>query len=343
VAIEETKYLQGLGHDSHLISLIKPVNPWYKLLDGLPVEYLADYKAPTPFLSELLNRNLVCMKRISKNYDAVICHNLPSCYVIHRDRSSKIRKMISYIHDPIHFTLTGNIFQILFKISSFKRSSALKWLGGSDAILVNSLKSKKTLKSATGLDSEVLYPTIASFKDELPRERQKFFLCVGRIGAHPAFTDMLRILDRIPQMELVIAGSWSHTAKGIVDMFSSKQQLKDRVRIVINPSDKELRDLYRNARAFLYPGIENFNMSALEAASNGCPIIVPNESGICEVMQDHALCAAYGDVDSFVRIVKSLLDDHEKALHEGRKSFQSLKGFNTAYHMSKLKTYLHIQ
>ncbi|MGH9877541.1 MAG: hypothetical protein ACRD5H_07870, partial [Nitrososphaerales archaeon] len=79
VAIEETRYLLKAGYDVSLISLIKPVNPWNDLLEGLPVIYLADYHGPTPFISEMLNRNLFVINKLMENrYDVVICHNLPS-------------------------------------------------------------------------------------------------------------------------------------------------------------------------------------------------------------------------------------------------------------------------
>ena len=80
------------------------------------------------------------------------------------------------------------------------------------------------LQKEIGLNGRVLYPTLASFANKVPTtsHREKFFLSVGRIGFHPNYkNNALHILKRIPEMELVIAGYYSHTANSIVEMFSS--------------------------------------------------------------------------------------------------------------------------
>ncbi|MGH9878005.1 MAG: glycosyltransferase family 4 protein, partial [Nitrososphaerales archaeon] len=303
--------------------------------------YLADYHGPTPFISEMLNRNLFVINKLMENrYDVVICHNLPSCYSVSHDRSGHYSRSVAYIHDPIQFTITGNVFQLLFKSSYFRRSFAKKWLKCSDIILVNSKRSQKMLKTQTDLESTVLYPTIVTFNKTLPESRERFFLCVGRIGFHPAFDQLLKIIKSIPEMHLVIAGSWSHSSRYIVEMFSAEEQVKERVKILTNPTDDTLTDLYRRARAFIYPGIENFNMSALEAISNGCPVILSKESGVCEILGDYTLTAESGSFDLFVNIVHSLLNDEKKAIEEGRRLYEIAKGHDTSNHMKQLTALL---
>lgn len=339
VAIEEAKFLQRIGHNVRLISLIRPVNPWNELLQGISVEYLADFRGPTPFISEMLNRNLFLVKKItSDDADIFICHNMPSCYAVMRGIKVPNGRIIAYIHDPIHFTLTGNIFQILFRSDSLKKMFAMRWLQDVDVILVNSRRSQRVLAKELGLNSRVLYPTLASFANKVPTShREKFFLSVGRIGFHPTYKILLHILKRIPEMELVIAGSWSHTAKKIVKMFSSDLEINRRVKLIVNPTDEELARLYRSARAFLYPGVENFNMSALEAVSHGCPIVVSRESGICEIIGESVVMPAQDDVESFVKLVLRLLNDERHAITEGLKIRDILKSYESSYHMENLR------
>ncbi len=339
VAIEEARFLQRIGHNVKLISLIRPVNPWNDLLQGISVEYLADYKGPTPFISEMINRNLFLVKKITSDADIFICHNLPSCYAVMRSIKVPNGRIIAYIHDPIQFTLPGNIFQILFSSASLKKTFAMRWLQDVDVILVNSRRSQQILAKELGLDSRVLYPTLASFADEVPTtsQRGKFFLTVGRIGVHPTYKILLHILKKTPEMELVIAGSWSHTAKSIVEMFSSDSEIKHRVHLIINPTDEELTRLYRSARAFLYPGVENFNMSALEAVSHGCPIVVSRESGICEILGESVVMPAQDDVESFLKLVLDFLKDGQQAINKGLRLREILKSYEFSYHMENLR------
>jgi glycosyltransferase involved in cell wall biosynthesis len=338
VAIEEAKFLQMIGHNVKLISLIRPVNPWNELLQGISVKYLADFRGPTPFLSEMLNRNLFLLKKITSDADIFICHNLPSCYAVMRGIKVPNGRIIAYIHDPIHFTLTGNIFQVFFRSASLKKMFALRWLQDVDVILVNSRRSQLMLQKEIGLNGRVLYPTLASFANKVPTShREKFFLSVGRIGLHPTYKILLHILKRIPEMELVIAGSWSHSAKSTVEMFSSDLEINRRVKLIANPTDEELARLYRSARALLYPGVENFNMSALEAASHGCPIIVSRESGICEILGESVVMPAQDDAESFVKLVLQLLKDERHAVTEGSRVREILKSYESSYHMENLR------
>jgi glycosyltransferase involved in cell wall biosynthesis len=310
-------------------------------LQGISVEYLSDFRGPTPFISEMLNRNLFPLKRIPSDADIFICHNLPSCYAVMRSiKAPNGSRIIAYIHDPIKFTLTGNIFHVLFRRSaSIKKMLAMRWLRDVDVILVNSGGSQRILLKELGLNSRVLYPAIASFVNKVPTShRENFFLSVGRIGFHPTYKILLHIVKRIPEMEVVIAGSWSHSAKNIIDMFSSDLEIKRRVKFIVSPTDEELARLYRSARAFLYPGVENFNMSALEAASHGCPIVVSRESGICEILGELAVVMpAQDDAESFVKLVLQLLKDEQHAITQGLKVREILKSYESSYHMENLR------
>lgn len=338
VAIEEAKFLQRIGHNVKLISLIKPINPWNELLHGIPVEYLADYKGPTPFISEMLNRNLFLVKKITSDADIFICQNLPSCYAIMRSIKAPNARVIAYIQDPIEFTLVGNIFEMLFRSAFLKKRFAMRWLRDLDVILLNSKRAQQILTKELGLNSRVLYPTLVSFPNKVPTShREKFFLSVGRIGFHPTYKTLLHILKRTPEMELVIAGSWSHSTKNVVEMFSSDLEIKHRVNVIINPTDEELARLYRSARAFLYPGIENFGLGALEAVSHGCPIVVSRESGICDLLGESVVMPAHDDTESFVKLVLHLLEDEQHAITEGLRIREILKSYDTSYHMEKLR------
>jgi glycosyltransferase involved in cell wall biosynthesis len=51
---------------------------------------------------------------------------------------------------------------------------------------------------------------------------------------------------------------------------------------VDRPSRSELRELYRNARALLNPGVEDFGMTMVEAQACGTPVIAKNAGGAKE-------------------------------------------------------------
>lgn len=55
---------------------------------------------------------------------------------------------------------------------------------------------------------------------------------------------------------------------------------------VPSPSNDELRELYRNARALVYPGVEDFGMTLVEAQACGTPVIARAEGGALEAVVD---------------------------------------------------------
>jgi glycosyltransferase involved in cell wall biosynthesis len=56
------------------------------------------------------------------------------------------------------------------------------------------------------------------------------------------------------------------------------------VRFVLNPSTDYLRDLYREARAYVFAGVEDFGMSIVEAQACGTPVIALEAGGALETV-----------------------------------------------------------
>ena len=55
-------------------------------------------------------------------------------------------------------------------------------------------------------------------------------------------------------------------------------------------NDIILKNLYKNARAFIFPSLyEGFGLPVLEAFSCGCPIILNNSSSLPEIGGDGAI------------------------------------------------------
>ncbi len=52
-------------------------------------------------------------------------------------------------------------------------------------------------------------------------------------------------------------------------------------------NNKELSELYQNAKAFIFPQIEDFGITPLEAMATGCPVIAHNQGGALETVIDN--------------------------------------------------------
>jgi len=102
-----------------------------------------------------------------------------------------------------------------------------------------------------------------------------YFLCLGALAPYKRL-DLAIDAFRRSGRELWIGGSGQ-----------SSQWLRDlppNVKALGQVSDAELPALYRNARALVFPGVEDFGITPLEAQASGRPVIAFAEGGALETV-----------------------------------------------------------
>jgi len=125
--------------------------------------------------------------------------------------------------------------------------------------------------------------TISKFR----LDRKPFILAVSSMAEHKNFRLVVEALSRIsdPPFDVAIAGGANARVFGNSGLLDS-----DSVRLLGYVSDSELRALYENALAFVFPSIyEGFGIPPLEAMVCGCPVLASTAASIPEVCGDAAL------------------------------------------------------
>ena len=158
-----------------------------------------------------------------------------------------------------------------------------------------------------GCDHLLKVPPSPDILNRFALEPGKFILGVSSqspIKNFDGLTKAWKLLGR-PELKLAIAGKTNTRVFGHRAMVLDSQ-----VACLGYVSDGELRTLYENASAFVYPSFyEGFGIPPLEAMTCGCPVVVARSSALPESCGDAALYCDPSNPEDIAEKVGSLLDN----------------------------------
>ena len=131
-------------------------------------------------------------------------------------------------------------------------------------------------------------------------EEQDYLLFTGTLEPRKGIDDLLAVWRSLPHRpRLILAGDAGWKTDVPPDVEALGYVTRDR-----------LRDLYRGARAFIYPSrYEGFGIPPLEAMACGAPVIATRTGAIPEFAGDAALLIDPGDRDALRAALIRLLGD----------------------------------
>jgi glycosyltransferase involved in cell wall biosynthesis len=156
-------------------------------------------------------------------------------------------------------------------------------------------------------------------------DSRPFLLYVGSRIHYKNFDCLLDAYSRWPaskEVDLIVVGDsdWSSEEEQRLIALN----LKKRVHLLRHIDDQELRRLYNEAVAFVYPSLyEGFGIPLLEAMACGCPVVASRIPSTVEVAGD---CPLYFDARSSDDLIGSL----DAVLAEGREGQRQAMGLERA-------------
>lgn len=135
-----------------------------------------------------------------------------------------------------------------------------------------------------GVDVDFFTPSVHAVTNAQP-----YLLSAGAFYRHKGFRFLIRALGRVAadmRPELVLVGDRAHPEEPqVLRALAERHQV--RLRMLLQVTDEELRELYRGARIFVYaPYLEPFGLAALEAMACGTPVLGVREGGLRETVRD---------------------------------------------------------
>lgn len=243
-----------------------------------------------------------------ERFDAVHAHDWPTFCAGGAVAKVHRRPFIAHVHST-EFDRAGTT--INQRVHDAEKAGLL----AADRVIAVSRLTKSVIVRRYGIDPakvDVVYNGIDP-PERAPapaRDGQdRYVLFLGRITAQKGPEYFLaaakRVLDRLPHVKFVLAGSGDMTLKMIE--LAAGMGIGDRVLFTGFLRGAEVDRVFGVADCFVMPSVsEPFGIAALEAAAHDVPVIVSTSSGVSEVMR-HVLKADFWDTEELANKIIAVL------------------------------------
>ncbi len=152
-----------------------------------------------------------------------------------------------------------------------------------DVLLANSHFTQARIGKYYRREAAVIYPPVSLYEQtgsqdgfgKLP-EKREYFLVVSRLTRSKKIDAVVETFNKL-SLPLVVVGAGSEEQR-------LKKRADQHIRFTGFVEDNELAELYRGARAIIFPSEEDFGMVAAEALSFGTPVIGLEYGGLREIV-----------------------------------------------------------
>lgn len=148
-----------------------------------------------------------------------------------------------------------------------------------DVLVAISHEVRSRIKKYYGKDVPVIYPPLAiEGKEEVRYKKGKYFLVVSRMVPYKRIDIAIKACNEL-LLPLKIVGTGSM-------MLSLKKIAGPTIEFLGNLTDEELVEYYKGCLALIFPGIEDFGLTILEAQKYGKPVVAYRGGGALETIID---------------------------------------------------------
>lgn len=145
-----------------------------------------------------------------------------------------------------------------------------------DAVITNSVISQSRIRRYYRRDAAVLYPPVDVHHIPLSAQPGSYWLAGGRLVAYKKFDLVVRAFAKL-NLPLKIFGEGPERKK-LQKLAGAKTEFLGHV-------DEHVKyDLYAHAIGYLYPQVEDFGITAVEAMAAGRPVIAFGQGGATETV-----------------------------------------------------------
>lgn len=198
-------------------------------------------------------------------------------------------KHLSYVHAPMRYFWTryddyfgpGRASLLVRAAAKLAASKMREWdkqsCRGVDRFIANSHFIAKQIQEIYGRNSGVIHPfaDVSRFLG-LNRVAGRHYLMVSALVPYKRIDLAIQSFNRL-RLPLLIVGQGP-------ELHRLKKIAGPTVEFLGAISNKAIADLYSKCRAFVFPGIEDFGITPLEAMAAGAPVVAFGQGGVTETV-----------------------------------------------------------
>ena len=147
-----------------------------------------------------------------------------------------------------------------------------------DYFISNSNNVKKRILKYYRRDSEVIYPPVDVEGMLFEAKKQDYFLAVSQLVSYKRVDLAVRAFNELKK-ELIIIGEGPEFMK-------LKKMARGNIKLLGWQSGERLKQYYAGAKAFIFPGEEDFGITPVEAQASGTPVIGFGRGGLLETVSE---------------------------------------------------------
>jgi glycosyltransferase involved in cell wall biosynthesis len=175
---------------------------------------------------------------------------------------------------------SGKATEIAAKaLRPFLQKWDVKSTEGVDHLLANSRFVQQRIKDFWNRESTVMHPFLdpAKFEDRFEDPRD-YYLIVSAFAPYKRIDLAIEAFQRL-DLPLVVIGSGQDAVK-----LRKLARGSANIRFLTGISSDALGEFYRKAKAFVFPGLEDFGITPLESMYNGRPVIAYGKGGLLDTV-----------------------------------------------------------
>lgn len=156
--------------------------------------------------------------------------------------------------------------------------------------IANSTHTANEIQRCYQRESTVIHPPVRTdfFTPDTATHRENHLLLVSALEPYKRVDLAIDAAVRA-NTPLIIVGTGSH------ERALRSYTRSDLIRFVGQVTNEQLREHYQRARAFLFPQIEDFGITAVEAQACACPVIARRAGGALDSVIDHQTGVLFDD------------------------------------------------